>query len=203
MRATTLQARGFRISEKKVAHDTADYIFGRFELHEYEIDNAHFKMKNGLGRMPIVVQQGGDNEMRWIANQMIATADNIITICDQFIDGATIRFPRKETAVKIYQRVLQHMDAHLGAMRTDKMYEAPNADDFRQLAEFALMCRSVGVDVDPDIDQRIVKNQMQGFLPVRAQFSRMDLSDVKKERLVPKSVQRMDIIERFLEERNG
>lgn len=203
MRTTTIQAKGHRFRDRTIPRDTSDFIFTRAELHEYEIDNAHFKMKNGMANMPSVVITGDESELNWIAGQMIATADCIWDIVVQFINGATIRFPRKETAAKIYKRITAHMDAHLNAMRTNKMYDPPDPEDFRKLAEFALVCRGIAVDVDADIDEYYRKNNMMRNMPVRAQFSYRDVPEVKKQQLVPKSVLKMDHIERYLEEYHG
>lgn len=172
--------------------DTAWHIFHKDAVHVYEIDYAHFKAMNGTMNQPIVGRYN-EAEMGELTRQSVPTAGCIWTLVTQYIDGATIRFPSHKTAALIYKAIANHIDAHLVAMRTDKMYESPNADDFRYMTEFAVAIRPQAMLDSPDIDNKAVNHLSRGMLPTRASFSRVTVEEDKvKKPDVPKVTQKMD-----------
>jgi hypothetical protein len=89
-------------------------------------------------------------------------------------------------------------------MRTIKMYEAPDPEDFRALTEFAVGIRLNAMRSDDDIDGKRAQGLNRQQLPVRASFSRQTVQeDAEKKPDIPRVMQKMDCIDRYLESING
>lgn len=200
MRTTSIQQLGH--FQLKKGHgrprDTAYFIFDKDWTYLYDIDTAHFKAKNHALHFPVVASSL--DEMEWISHQPISTSGTIWEIVTQFLEGATIAFRDVKIPADIYRRIVNHLDAHLLAMRTEKSYSPPDVEDFRHLAEFATAIRSQAVDHDSDIDSTQKKNQnLMQFMSQRPTFSMATTPPVTAKPQVAKSVAKMDSIERYLE----
>jgi hypothetical protein len=183
--------------------DTAYHIFHKDARHSYEIDYAHFRAMNNNLNQPIIGRYS-ETEMYSMSSSMMPTAGCIWDIVTQFIDGATIRFSNPKTPVLIYRAIVKHIDAHLLAMRTIKMYDSPDPEDFRQMSEFAVAIRPQAMLEDTDIDDKKRQSFSQTYLPVRASFSQRTVAEEQsKAPDVPKVVEKMDCIDKYLESING
>lgn len=183
--------------------DTSFLIFNKQALHLYEVDYSHFKAMNGILNQPIVGRYT-EREMDNLSRDMIPTASCIWDMVKLFLDGAHIRIPCPKTAALIYKTIARHVDAHLLAMRTIKMYEAPDPEDFRALTEFAVGIRTNAMRSEHDIDGRQTQGINRTQLPVRASFSRQTVSEeLEKKPDIPKVMQKMDCIDRYLESIGG
>lgn len=194
---------GFRIKPKTPGRgkSTAYYIFDPEQTHLFQIDHAHFTAMNQRFNTPLVTT-GSRQDMERIASEMASTAGTIWTMVEQFVDGAKLAIPDNRTAAIIYKRILAHFEEHFTRMKTDKNYEAPDVDDFRNMAEFATCIRAQALMGDPDVEE-VRKTQIRQFFPTRASFSNADVIEAKEASVVPKSVKQMDNIERWLEMQNG
>lgn len=197
-----MAASGFRpLPRNNFKKDTSDYIFDKNEVHNFAVDTAHFRAKNhSLHRSTVTTDPDAE---AWIAESLVPTYGRIWDIIEYYFEGAVIHFQDKRTAETIYKRILDHFDAHLVAMRTDKMYDAPDVEDFRMMSEFATSIRSLVIDINPNIDVKVQHGGMNKFLPSRPTFSRTVEVKEQAEKDIPKSMVKMDIIERFMEMRYG
>lgn len=184
---------------KRVNKTTAYYIFDRDSLYSFSVDAASFRARNNALHLP-VVSVGGIEDLTRIAQELIYTAGTIWDMVLYFNDGARLALDSPADAKSIYRRIVEHLEAHLNAMRTDITYTPPNSDDFRMMAEFATTIRYQAVSEDPNLDER-VDNSFFANMSARPTFSKDDLHDVRSDDTpkVPKSVEKMDAIERFLE----
>lgn len=197
MRATVL-FNSPNLRPKKVNRSTAYYIFDKESLFTFSVDAVSFRARNKRLHLP-VVSPGGIDDLNRIATEMLHTAGTIWDMVLYFNDGAQLALDSPEDAKTIYRRILNHLDAHLNAMRTDITYTPPNADDFRALAEFATTIRYQAVQADAKIDE-VEESGFFAALPARPTFSKDDYSGVESDQpKVPKSVEKMDAIERYLE----
>lgn len=205
MRAMTLEGlgNGFRrLPNTNVPKTTAYYIFDKAEVHLFSIDGAHFRaMNNRMGDSVIGASNAQDIEAA--AAEMISTGGTIWTIITQFIEGADITFPDPQIAVKIYKRILTHLENHLAEMRTNLRYDAPELDDFRQMAEFATAIRGTAMTHDPDLEKKKVGGELGDWFTSRPVFRVADVRQPSKKNVIPKSVATLDAIERFMELTNG
>jgi len=202
VQTTSLTQSGYRLKPKdNKRRSTAYYIFDPEATHIFEIDHAHFVALNKRFNVPIVTT-GVAGDMERIAAEMVSTSGTIWKMVELFVDGATLSIPDTATAAVIYRRILDHFDHHFTLMKTDKMYHAPPAEDFRAMGEFATAIRPWALQSNPEIEQ-VQGHKMQKFLPIRATFSQATVAMVKKEDVIPKSVKLMDNIERYLEMQNG
>lgn len=205
MRTSSLENMGFgfkRRTDAAIPKTTAYYIFDRAEKHMYQLDAAHFRAMNGrMGDSIIGATSALDVEAA--AAEMISTGGTIWDIVTQYIEGGSITFQEPAVAVKIYKRILKHLEAHLQEMRTNISYDAPELDDFRQLAEFATAIRPYAMMNDPELDKTASSNALGGFMGNRPVFRAADPVSAPKKAAIPKSVRTLDAIERFMEMCNG
>lgn len=205
MRTMTLEGlgNGFRrLENRHVPKTTAYYIFDKAEVHLYSLDGAHFRaMNNRMGESVIGASNAQDVEAA--AAEMISTGGTIWTIITQFIEGADITFPDPQIPVKIYKRILAHLENHLAEMRTNLRYDAPELEDFRQMAEFATRIRGTAMAFDPDLEKKTPGNNLGNWFTSRPVFRINDGRTAEKKNVIPKSVATLDAIERFMELTNG
>lgn len=204
MRSTSIQRSGFKKAEKRkpVNKTTAYYLFNPDYKVVFTMDNVAFRARNNMLNLPIV-GDGSSTDFDRMAGEMIHTAGTIMEIVDLFIDGATIAFPDPRTAADCYRRIVDHLDYHLVAMRTQLTYVPPDPQDFKNMSEFATVIRPWAKAFDTNIDNPTHSSSMRMALPVRPSFS---YSMLKTEEVsetaapeVPRSMTRMDSIERMLE----
>lgn len=205
MRAMTLEGlgNGFRrLPKSNVPKTTAYYIFDKAEVHLFSLDGAHFRaMNNRMGDSVIGASNAQDVEDA--AAEMISTGATIWTIIQQFIEGADITFPDPQIPVRIYKRILAHLENHLKEMRTNLRYDAPELEDFRQMAEFATAIRGTAMHHDPDLEKKGPGNQLGNWFTSRPVFRISEERKPEKKNTIPKSVATLDAIERFMEICNG
>lgn len=205
MRAMTLEGlgNGFRrLPKSNVQKTTAYYIFDKAEVHLFSLDAAHFRaMNNRMGDSVIGASNAQDVEAA--ASEMISTGATIWTIITQFIEGAAITFPDPQIPVRIYKRILSHLENHLTEMRTNLRYDAPELEDFRQMAEFATSIRSTAMHYDPDLEKKTPGDGLGNWFTSRPVFRVGETQATVKKPSAPKSVTTLDAIERFMELCNG
>lgn len=188
-------------SQRQRARDTAYYIFEKDWKYPYQVDFVHFRAKSGSSNLPVVT--GSTNDLDRIAADMIHTSTRIWDIVEHFFEGANLSI-KPAVAAQIYQRILDHFDAHLKAMRTDITYVAPDVEDFRMMSEFATAIRGYAVDHNPGIDEAPQNDSLAMLMARRPVFSMQTVAEDKSnEPIAPKSVRKMDAIERYMETLNG
>jgi len=191
-----------RRTDGDVPKTTAYYIFDRAEKHMYQLDAAHFRAMNGrMGDSVIGAQSAADVEAA--AVEMISTGGTIWDITTQYIEGGSITFSEPLVAVRIYKHILKHLEGHLREMRSNISYDAPDLEDFRQLAEFATAIRAFAMMHDPELDKTASTPALGGFMDARPVFRAAAPSSAPKKPQIAKSVRTLDAIERFMEICNG
>jgi hypothetical protein len=204
MQSMPIQRSGFhKAAPKKVkAKTTAYYLFDEDYQVLFNLDHVSFRARNKSLNVSIV-SDGSEQDLTRLTSEMIPTGGTIMEIVDLFAEGARIGFSDRKIAADVYQRIVNHLEYHLRAMRTEITYVAPPAEDFKNMSEFATVIRPWAKDYNDDIDQLVVSSQMLNALPVRPSFSyALAKTDEKAEDTpaeVPKSISRMDAIERYLE----
>lgn len=191
-----------RASEPNVPKTTAYYIFDKNEKHLYAVDAAHFRAMSGrMGES--IIGATSAMEVEAAAAEMISTGGTIWNIITQFIEGATITFPEPKVASRIYKHILKHLEAHLQEMRSNLSYDAPELEDFQQMAEFATAIRVYAMQHDPELDKSASAGSLGGFMAGRPVFRAAVPTAAPSKPVIPKSVRTLDAIERFMEICNG
>jgi len=205
MQSMPIQRSGFHKAAPKKARakTTAYYLFDKDYQVLFNVDHASFRARNKTLNVSIV-SDGTDEDLTRLSGEMIPTGGTIMEIVDMFADGASISFSSNKIAADIYQRIVNHLEFHLREMRTNITYTAPPAEDFKIMSEFATVIRPWAKDFNTDIDDMVVSSEMRSALPVRPSFSYSLSKTAEEEGVVvteatPKSVTRMDAIERYLE----
>lgn len=206
MRASPLQnSPGFTVigAQKPLRKTTAYYLFNEDAAVMFSVDYSSFKARNKMFGLPVVTD-GSYEDMQRLTHEMISTSGTVMQIIDLFAEGASIGFAKPEIAADVYRRIVNHLEFHLNAMRTDIRYIAPAAEDFQNMSEFATVIRPWAKDHVKDIDSLVISSTMRSLMPVRPSFS-FGLQQIEEaqegmeEVEVPKSVSRMDSIQRQLE----
>lgn len=206
MHATPLQkSDGFKVIgvQKPLRKTTAYYLFNEDAAVMFNIDYSSFKARNKMFGAPVVTD-GSYEDMQRLTHEMISTSGTVMQIIDLFADGATIGFAKPEIAADVYRRIVNHLEFHLLSMKTDIRYIPPAPEDFQNMSEFATVIRPWAKDHVKDIDALVISSTMRSLMPVRPSFS-AGLQRVEEaleemdEVEVPKSVSRMDSIQRQLE----
>ena len=198
---------GFQVSKKEwKPRTTAYYIFDEEVVHPYMVNTTYFHERNGRLGQPIIGAANAQDVER-ISEEMVSTGDTIWKIVTQFIDGANIGFSDPAVCAEIYKRILNHLEGHLTAMRTDISYDAPEMDDFRHMAEFATKIRYIALKHNADLDKNVNEAGIQRIMGARPVFVAYRGQDDRRREepklTVPKTIKTMDAIERFLEMTNG
>jgi hypothetical protein len=153
------------------------------------------------------MSDGSKDDLSRIMSEMILTDGTVMDIVDLFAEGASIAFQTREVAADVYKRIVNHLEWHLGQMRTNITYVPPPVEDFANMSEFATIIRPWAKDYNTDIDEVFNRGEMHRMLPVRPSFSYAlnKTEEVEADRPieVPKSVTKMDAIEKMLERMNG
>lgn len=204
MQSMPIQRSGFHKAPPKKAKNktTAYYLFDKDYQILFNLDHASFRARNKTLNVSIV-SDGTDEDMTRLTGEMLPTGGTIMEIVDLFGDGASISFSDHKVAADVYQRIVNHLEFHLREMRTNITYVAPPVEDFQLMSEFATVIRPWAKNYNDDIDHMVVSSEMRSALPVRPSFSYALLKTEEhtddKPAEVPKSLSRMDTIERYLE----
>jgi hypothetical protein len=199
-----IQRSGFhKAPPKKVRNkSTAYYLFDKDYQVLFNLDHASFRARNKTLNISIV-SDGSEDDMTRLTGEMIPTGGTIMEIVDLFGDGASISFNSNAIAADVYKRIVDHLEFHLREMRTDVMYIPPPVEDLQTMSEFATVIRPWAKEHNTDIDHTVVSSEMRSALPVRPSFSyallKTEEAAEDKPAEVPKSLSRMDTIERYLE----
>ena len=205
MQSMPIQRSGFhKAPPKKVrAKSTAYFLFDKDYQVLFNLDHVSFRARNKTLNISIV-SDGSDDDMTRLTGEMIPTGGTIMEIVDLFADGASISFATHKVAADVYKRIVDHLEFHLAEMRTNITYVAPDPEDFKNMSEFATVIRPWAKEFNKDIDSMVVSSSMHSAMPVRPSFS-FGLNQGHQEEgtappeATPKSVTRMDAIERYLE----
>lgn len=178
---------------------TAYYIFDQDEKYNFKVDRVHFKMKGGTWQSGIV-HDGSKRDLYQVQIALVSTAGPIIDISDYYSDGATISIEDPKTALRIYKRILDHLDAHMYAMRTNIHYEAPQDNVLKELSEFATAIRYKALEEDPLLDQPDRDFEQVNSLRESRAFIGISRATVNIDpgKVPVKSIEKMDSIERYL-----
>ena len=199
-----------RVKEKNNRGSTAYHIFDNECQYLFQVNNVHFRMNNITFDLPINYS-GERKDLEQVMNMMISTRGTIINMSDYYRDGARLGFEDPKVAAEIYKRILTHLDAHLQAMRSDRMYQAPDDDTLRELAEFATVINYKAREAEPDIDSNEMKSSFLERVGQTRAFISFDKVDTPVPGMTidpsiinqPKSLDKMDAIERYLAIING
>lgn len=186
-------------AKNEFSGSTAWKIFDRENQYPFKVNQAHFRVVTGRHNVPLY--GSSMKEQRYQENLLIDTRGTIIDMSDYFKNGATLSITSGQVAKEVYQAILRHLEAHLTALQTNIHYEPPEDDTLKELAEFATAIHYKALEVDPNVDQSQTASAGLSRLMSSRAFISLDISQssVKPEVAVPKSVTKMDAIERFLE----
>lgn len=178
---------------------TAYYIFDQDEKYQFKVDRVHFKMKSGTYQAGIV-HSGSMKELRQVQIALVPTAGPIIDISDYYADGATISIEDPKVAIRIYKRILDHLDAHMHSMQTNIHYEPPQDNVLKELSEFATAIRYKALEEDPLLDQLNREFEQVNSLRESRAFIGMSRTTINIDpaKVPVKSIEKMDSIERYL-----
>ena len=198
--------------KRPVERTTWYYMSSKHELLEFGLDYPHFVARAGRLRTGIV-SDGSYEDMNRIQEQQIATNGTVIEMIDLFDEGAVITFYDPKNAEIAYKRIMNHMKAHQQAMRTDLMYEAPDVEEFRRFAAFAMAIRHIALKSSPNLDAerrpKALHRHMQQVVRFSDALERAKsggkTSEEEKDKFeeLPEPVKKLDAIERYLELVNG
>lgn len=208
MHSMPLQRSGFHVVGKKPpkVKSTAYYLFDQDAKILFLLDHVSFKAR--AKRLHVgIMSDGSPDDMSRIMSEMILTDGTVMDVVDLFAEGASVAFQSRKDAADVYQRIVNHLEWHLNQMRTNIVYMPPPIEDFQNMSEFATIIRPWAKDHNSDIDDIFTRGEMHRMLPVRASFS-YGLTKGQEEAQerpmeVPKSVSKMDQIEKMLERMNG
>lgn len=134
MRATAIPGLGKAIADRK-ERGTAYFLFEPSQLHPFSVDMAHFRMRNAANSDPLISTPGVSLEE--LSRRMVNVHGTIISMVDYYMDGAHLDI-ETPTAVVIYDRIEDHIDAHMRAMNTVIGYDIGGTFEvFEQLGDFA------------------------------------------------------------------
>lgn len=193
-----------RKAPRRFSKSTAVEIFDKEYVYPYEVDQVHFKMANGTYKLPMAVS-GTSKDHRQQQIALIPTLGTIISMSDYYRDGAVISIKSGEVAKTVYKTILRHMEAHLNAMQTDFHYIAPTDDTLRELAEFATAIHYKALEADANIDKSGQPSSFFDLISTARPYIVIDKDTAKTSAAlaVPKSITKMDAIERYLESMGG
>ena len=208
MHAMPLQRSGFHVVGKKKpkVKSTAYYLFDEDAKVMFLLDHVSFKARGGRLHVGIM-SDGSQDDISRLVSEMILTDGTIMNIVDLFAEGASIAFQTRKEAADVYQRIVNHLEFHLQEMRTNITYVPPPIEDFQNMSEFATIIRPWAKDYNTDIDSVFTMGEMRRALPVRPSFSyalnKTEEAQSERPLEIPKSVTKMDSIEKMLEKMNG
>ncbi len=211
MQTCSLQRSGFHVVGKKKpkVKSTAYYLFDEDAKVMFLLDHVSFKAR--AKRLHVgIMSDGSHDDMTRIMSEMILTDGTVMSIVDLFAEGAGIAFRTRAEAAEVYSRIVKHLEWHLAQMRTNITYVPPPVEDFQNMSEFATIIRPWAKDHNSDIDEVFTRGEMHRMLPVRPSFSyalnqteRQEAPAAERPTEVPKSISKMDQIEKMLERMNG
>lgn len=189
-------------STRPVQRGTWYYMTHQDEALSFGLDYPHFVARAGRMRTGIV-SDGSFSDMSRIQEQQIATSGTVLEMIDLFAEGAVISFYDPSVAHVAYKRIMDHLKAHQVAMREDLTYDAPDVDEFRRFAEFAVSIRLIAMQHVPDIDNERRPKSVHRHLRQVIRFSdSLKAAEAKREdhpEDIPAPIKKLDAIERFLE----
>jgi hypothetical protein len=196
-----------------VERTTWYYLSNKSEELLFNLSYPHFVAR--AGRMKTgIVSDGSYQDMARITEQMIPTAGTVLEMIELFTEGASVGFSDPKVAHVAYKRILDHLSLHARLMRTDKMYEAPDPQFFKDAAEFAMKIRSIVKIYDTDVDNPGAKKTIKRGMRMFPRFSdslRMaeeeklrqegfQAPEVEMEEVTAAPLRKLDAIERYLEQ---
>ena len=190
---------------KEAVHkDTAYWIFDYDQdaALMFQVNKTHFMMRNNQQNFPIPVGPGARPEHETIA-EMMPTRGRVMDMVDYYIDGAQLYMTPK-VAAEAYKRIVNHMEAHVRASTSSKFYVAPDPEDFRQMADFALAIHAWAKSENPHLDgQHADGYQIAGNWTRPTMISRnnpgMEANASSGKRIVPRPMRQRDMLEKYFE----
>lgn len=122
---------------KAVDHskNTAYWIFDSEAKVPFKVNAPHFKAKTGGMEDPVL----GMSSSRYqdMSAQMVYIQDNVMSLVEYFLEGATLEIT-PPTLNEIYDRIYNHINAHMSAMQSSKAYNIGDTFNvFEDLVDFA------------------------------------------------------------------
>ena len=191
---------------KRPERNTWYFMSSKHELLEFGLDYPHFVARAGRLKTGII-SDGSYEDMTRIQEQQIATNGTVLDMIDLFDEGAIITFYNPWMAEQAYKRIMDHLKAHQNAMRSDKMYEAPDVEEFRRFAAFAMAIRHVALKSSPNLDNDRKPKAVHKHLRQVVRFSdalaraKQEANPQEEDKFeeLPEPVKKLDAIERYLE----
>lgn len=179
---------------------TAYRLFDIACQHRFKVNNVHFRMANKTHDLPMGTS-GEKKDLEQLLVSLIPTRGTIIQMSDYYRDGAQLGFDDPKVASTVYKDILAHLDAHLHAMRTDRLYEVPPDDTLTELAMFATAIYDKACEADPKLQGEVFTSSFIDRLTSSRAFITVNKSPAKEvttPKRPPKSMERMDAIEQYL-----
>lgn len=194
------EQKNIKVAPKSRNRNTTAYkLFDPACQHRFRVNNVHFRMANKTHDLPIGTS-GTKGDLEQVMISMIPTRGTIIEMSDYYRDGAQLGFDDPKIAGIVYKDILTHLDAHLNAMRTDRLYVVPTDDTLIELAEFATAIHAKAIESDPRLDDALFSSSFIDKLSNSRAFISFDKEEIVAETVkkAPKSMDRMNSIEQYL-----
>lgn len=117
------------------SNNTAYWIFDVDAKVPFRVNAPHFKARTGGMNDPVL----GMSPTRYqdMSAQMVYLQDTVMSLVEYFIEGATLEIA-PETTNLVYDRIYNHMNAHMLAMQSSKSYNIEDTFNvFEDLVDFA------------------------------------------------------------------
>lgn len=124
-----------RVKTINQSNNTAFWIFDPAAKVPFRVNSPHFKARTGGMADPVM----GLSKARYddLGSQMVYLQDTVMSMVDYFMEGASLEIDPK-TLTMVYDRIYNHIQAHLNAMQSNKSYDIGDTFSvFEDLVDFA------------------------------------------------------------------
>lgn len=194
-------------SKRTTRKDSAYFIFDKKESLRFRTNLSHVRMKHGATDDPIYAKTRDDYMAT--STVLLDVYGPVIDMVDYFMEGAVVVIPDTAVAVKVYERIDNHLDAHISAMIKYKMYNVKeDFESFTYMTEFALSLwqrvnayyKSKGKDVSATPIQAMLASRPTFMLTSEQSQQTAKRNDPEKE--IPPILEKYNRLERlFIQDR--
>lgn len=195
-----------RAKAQPARNDTAYLIFDKGASLLYSTNFSHIRMKNGMADDPIYAET--ESSYVQATKSLMDLYGPIIDMVDYFMEGATIQIKNTLDVVTIYERIENHLDAHIQAMVRIKLYSTNDSfETFSHLTEFALSLyprvRQYRLDNKVELDGPSVKRLVSArptFMSMKGKDTHLEErgSEPKQEKQeIPSVITKYNSLERI------